>query len=98
MMSNMTRFKVCSWMAGCMFLFGVSGLNAQDTLQLEGLVVYSGNPVPGVSISIEGSSMLPKVTDQGGEFTIPVPADGAWLIVSPTGEFKGRANLCEKSN
>ena len=62
---------------------------AQDTITVKGLVLSNGNkPVADVSISIEGSSQLPVVTDSAGEFSIETGARDNWIIVSPTGNYK----------
>ncbi len=74
-----------------LLMTGMAGLNAQDTVLFKG-VIWSGirKPVPNVSVSVEGSSQLPVVTDTSGMFELPVPRGGAWINVSPTGAFKRR--------
>ncbi|MCK4746930.1 MAG: hypothetical protein KAT15_07845, partial [Bacteroidales bacterium] len=62
---------------------------AQEPYALKGLVLSGGKePVPNVSISIEGSSQLPVVTDTTGEFSIDTISANDWIIVSPTGNYK----------
>ncbi len=68
-----------------------SALLAQETLEVEGVVISGGEPVPEVSVSVVGSSMLPVVTDSLGKFTLLVPSGDSWLIFSPTGELKRRS-------
>lgn len=70
---------------------GLSELIAQDTTIVKG-VIKSGldEPVPDVSVSIEGSSMLPVVTNASGEFSLLAASGSVWLIVSPTGDWKKR--------
>lgn len=72
-------------------LTGSYALHAQDTLVVKGVVkAGGGDPVPNVALSIEGSSMLPVITDSTGLFTLKVPSGSAWIIVSPTGAWKHR--------
>ncbi|MFO7935256.1 MAG: SusC/RagA family TonB-linked outer membrane protein [Bacteroidales bacterium] len=74
-----------SWM-----LVTVNLLVAQDsTIMVRGTVLSSsGKPVSDVTVSIEGSSEIPVVTDQSGKFTLQSPSGDVWIIVSPTGGFK----------
>lgn len=68
-----------------------AGLLAQDSLLVRG-IIRSGwkKPLPNVSVSIEGSAMLPVVTDQAGAFEIPATAGNDWLIISPAAGYKPR--------
>jgi TonB-linked SusC/RagA family outer membrane protein len=71
--------------SGCMHL------EAQDTTMVTGVIKSSRNePVPDVSVSIEGSSMMPVVTGEDGTFTIPSVTGKEWLIISPAADFKMR--------
>jgi len=68
-----------------------SSLLAQDTLTVTGIVKSSlQQPVANVSVSVEGSTMLPVVTDSSGAFTLQVESGNDWLIISPTGDLKMR--------
>lgn len=91
MMTN--AMKRTSQIVTLLFLLvlGSSELIAQDTTIVKG-VIRSGldEPVPNVSVSIEGSSMLPVVTNDSGEFSLSVVSGNAWIIVSPTGDWKNR--------
>ena len=72
-------------MAGPVFL------KAQDTLLVKGVVRSTGNrPVANVAVSIEGSVLLPVVTDSTGTFEIPSTSGKEWLIFDPAGDFKER--------
>ena len=63
----------------------------QDTLLVKGIILSgTNNPVPDVSVSIEGSSQLPVVSDQEGAFMLKASSGEVWLIVSPTGGFKSK--------
>lgn len=66
-------------------------LLAQDTLLVRG-VIRSGlnRPVPNVSVSVEGSSMLPVVTNDSGEFSLQAAGGSEWIIISPAGDLKER--------
>jgi TonB-linked SusC/RagA family outer membrane protein len=64
-------------------------IKAQDTLVIRGVILSQfGKPVPNVSVSIEGLSLLPAVTDEKGEFSVKAISGEEWIIVSPTGEYK----------
>ena len=64
-------------------------IHAQDTITVKGVVLSNGNkPVANVSISIEGSILLPVVTDSTGEFIMETVARDNWIIVAPTGNYK----------
>lgn len=67
------------------------GLSAfsQDGFPLKGVIVSQSNdPVSNVSVSVEGSTMMPVVSNVSGEFELEAPSGNEWLIISPTGEFK----------
>lgn len=66
-------------------------LLSQDTTVVRGVVrSSSGAPVPNVSIGVEGSSLLPVVTDSSGAFEILSVSGDEWLVVAPASEFKQR--------
>ncbi len=72
-------------------IFSVSLAHSQDSLQVRGIILSgSSDPVPDVSVSVEGSSQLPVVSDTEGEFTLEAPSGDVWIIVSPTGRFKSK--------
>ncbi len=83
-----------------LLIFGVSLAHSQDTLLVKGIVLSgTSDPVPGVAVSIEGSSQRPVVTDTEGEFTLKASSGDVWLIISPTGGFKSkRVYLNNRSN
>ena len=74
---------------------------AQDAVQIEGTVENErGDPLSGISISLEGVLTDPVVTDSTGEFLFSVPPGQQWLIISPAEVYKtkriylnGRENL-----
>ncbi|MEN8227107.1 MAG: SusC/RagA family TonB-linked outer membrane protein [Bacteroidota bacterium] len=71
--------------------YGSGLLHAQDTIMVEGVIISRINePVPNVAVSIEGSAMLPVVTDDSGRFRLSAPSGDDWIIISPTGAFKKR--------
>ncbi len=71
--------------------YGSVMLHAQDTILVEGVVRSRINePVPNVSVSIEGSAMLPVITNDSGEFQLLSSNGGNWIIISPTGDYKMR--------
>ena len=66
-------------------------VRAQDSVQIEGMVLTDLNqPLTGVSVNIEGSANLPSVTNELGEFSLMSASNDAWLIVSPTGNYKAK--------
>jgi TonB-linked SusC/RagA family outer membrane protein len=70
-------------------LFSSILAQAQDSLLVRGVILsHNSEPVPNVSISIEGSFMLPVVTSETGEFSLNASTGNEWLIVSPTGDYK----------
>ena len=70
---------------------GTGQLCAQDTILVKGVVRTTNNrPVSNVAVSIEGSSLLPVVTDTTGTFEIPSTTGKEWLIIDPAGEYKQR--------
>lgn len=73
----------------CFLLSAVNVLTAQDTLNIEGIVLSgAGRPVPDVTIGFEGSAELPVVTGESGEFSLLAPSGDGWLIVSPMSGFR----------
>lgn len=74
---------------------------AQDSLLVRGTVVnMSGEPVPNVSVGVEGSMDFPAVTNESGSFSLLVPTEKEWLNIEPSSDYKskriylgGRENL-----
>ena len=65
--SSLMRYKVF-FIAAVMLASGFQ-LLSQDTTMVRGMVrSSSGDPVPNVSIGVEGSSLLPVITDSTGTF------------------------------
>lgn len=70
-------------------IIGVSTIFAQDSLRVKGVVVNAANqPLPNVSVGIEGSFELPVVTNDAGEFNLLAPTGNEWINVSPEGNYK----------
>ncbi|MGC9342662.1 MAG: TonB-dependent receptor plug domain-containing protein, partial [Bacteroidales bacterium] len=62
---------------------------SQDTFLVKGVVVSQSNePLANVSVSVEGSVMMPVVTNDSGEFELKAPSGSEWLIINPTGNYK----------
>lgn len=78
---------------------GVVSLKGQDTTLVRGVIqTPSGEPIPNVSVSIEGSTMLPVVTDEAGAFEIASSSGDEWLIISPVAVFKKRRIFLNNRN
>jgi len=74
-----------------LLILGTSLAYTQDTLVIKGLILSgSSEPVPDVSVSVEGSSQRPVVSDSEGTFTLKALSGEVWLIVSPAGGYKGK--------
>ena len=70
---------------------GCIPLKAQDTTMVSGVIKSTRNePIPDVSVSIEGSSLMPVVTGEDGTFTIPSVTGTERLIISPAADYKIR--------
>lgn len=61
------------------FLFGMSGLWAQATVKGKVTDASSGDPLPGVAVSVKGTT-VGMFTDQDGAYTLDVP-DGFGVLV-----------------
>ena len=78
-------------------LFHIISARAQDTIIIKGVVLSTANePVPNVSISVEGSSSLPVVTDESGKFSLKTTSGEGWLVISPTGDYKRKRVFINK--
>lgn len=72
-----------------MLLLGVLTLKAQDSTLVSGTVVSPEyDPVPNVSVSVEGSRDLPAFTNEAGKFTVKLPSGSQWLSVAPAEGYK----------
>lgn len=88
--TNIRHRKGFLWLA-LAIASGLTQLYAQDTTLVRGTIKTSGNePIPDVSVSIEGSSLLPVVTGEDGAFSIPSVSGEEWLIISPVAGYKKR--------
>jgi len=84
---TLMRYKVF-FIAAVMLASGFQ-LLSQDTTMVRGMVrSSSGDPVPNVSIGVEGSSLLPVITDSTGTFEIRSVSGDEWLVVAPASGFK----------
>ena len=80
--------KTVILLASIVFIPGIS-VKSQDTLFIKGAVLTTANePVPNVSVNIEGSTALPVVTDESGNFSLASESGDVWLVVYPTGDYK----------
>jgi len=62
---------------------------AQDSTLVKGRVMASNQePLQNVSISIEGSSQLPVLTNENGEFQVKSTRGSDWIFVDPPNDFK----------
>ncbi len=94
----MKRLSKISTFMKCKALFIVAllmtswvSLISQDTTMVSGVIRSgSGQPISGVSVSIEGSSMLPVVTSDSGTFEIQSFTGDEWLIISAVSGYKMR--------
>ncbi|MDX9882116.1 MAG: SusC/RagA family TonB-linked outer membrane protein [Prolixibacteraceae bacterium] len=63
-------------------------VQGQDTLLVKGMLTgIDSKPVPGVSVSIEGSAE-PAITDETGKFMVVSPTRFAWMLISPVDKYK----------
>ena len=82
------------------FVLHVFSIHAQDTIVVNGVILSNNNqPIPNVSVSIEGTSLLPVVTNEAGKFSLKTTSGEGWIIISPTSDYKKkRAFLNNKDN
>ncbi len=63
----------------------------QDSLRVTGTVKGdSGEPVEGVSVSVEGVLGTPAVTDENGQFQVTTPGGDAWIMINPVDTYKSK--------
>jgi TonB-linked SusC/RagA family outer membrane protein len=92
-MNNLLTFKIpVKALLLIVFVLSVcSGLQAQDSIQVKGIIVNGADePVTGVAVSVEGSFALPVITDTDGKFTLKTASGTNWLIIAPQGEYKDK--------
>ena len=66
----------------------VSSPASRDTV-IKGVILSTANqPVAGMSVSIEGSNLLPVITNDSGQFRITSGSEQNWILVSTTGNYK----------
>ncbi len=64
---------------------------AQNIYKVRGIVTGINNkPVSNVSISAEGVSDNPVITNETGAFTLEVPDKNVWLLIRPVGNYKSQ--------
>ena len=91
MMTRMMKRNILRPLIFFLLITGTYALSAQDTLVVNGVVKGGGGvPLSNVALSVEGSMMLPVITDSTGAFTLEAPSGSSWIIVSPTGAWKSR--------
>jgi len=72
-----------------MLLMGIFMLQAQDSLVVTGTIISPEfEPVPNVSVSVEGSREMPAFTNEAGEFSITAPSGKVWIGIAPAANFK----------
>jgi len=72
-----------------LLIMSLLSLQAQDTTLVNGIILsYTNQPIEEVTVSIDGSSELPVVSDSKGEFTVKSTSVDDWIIISPTGRYK----------
>ncbi|MBN2805704.1 MAG: SusC/RagA family TonB-linked outer membrane protein [Prolixibacteraceae bacterium] len=70
-------------------IFTLFTLQAQESLVVNGTIVSPEfEPVPNVSVSVEGSTEMPAFTNEAGEFTINAPSGNVWLSIAPASSYK----------
>ena len=73
------------------FLMAMFTVLAQDTLLITGVVLNENDqPVPNVSVGVEGSMIMPVVTNDSGTFVLKAVTGNCWLNISPSGNYKTR--------
>ncbi len=87
------RYKIKTqkhaWMILLIFYLAALSAHAQVEFEVKGTVVsQNDSPVAQVTISVEGSTAMPVVTDEEGRFELVAPSGEEWLMVSPAGPFK----------
>lgn len=90
---NKQRPRVLIAFAICMALFTSlhRSVYAQDSTLVKGMVVnMSDEPLPNVSIGIEGSMEFPAVSNESGEFSLIIPSGSDWLNIEPSGDYKSK--------
>lgn len=91
MMTRMMKRNILKPLIFFLLITGTYTLSAQDSLVVNGMVKGGGGvPISDVALSVEGSAMLPVITDSTGAFTLVAPSGSSWIIVSPTGAWKPR--------
>lgn len=76
-----------------LFVLVCASVNAQsrDTITVKGKVVNGVNePLPNVSVAVEGAIELPSVTDGSGEFTLKATSGYEWLNIEPSSGYKSK--------
>lgn len=78
-------------MITAVFILSFLSLDAQDSILVRGKIVNASNePLPNVSVSIEGSFDLPAVTDHEGRFEVKAGSGNAWLIIAPPSGYNNK--------
>lgn len=65
--------------------------SAQDTIRVDGTILDErGEPLEGISISLEGILADPVISDSIGKFQLTSPSTHQWLIISPVDRYKSK--------
>ncbi len=76
---------------GLMLIIPVQFTWTQDTITIGGRVLNGNNqPVANAAVGIEGSTELPAVTSETGDFEIKTISGNRWLNISPPSEYKSK--------
>ncbi|MBS3776848.1 MAG: TonB-dependent receptor [Bacteroidales bacterium] len=76
-----------------------AGLTASAQMQISGTVTNAetGEPVPGVSVVVEGQTTIGTSTDMGGNYSLQVPSDAETLVFSFVGMQRVEADIDGRS-
>ena len=92
----MSQIKTLFWIAALASVLHCQGQSVNrkgedSTGSLSGVVLNGrGNPVGGVSVSIEGALSSPEITDSTGSFTLSLGSSPAWILVSPVDRYNSQ--------
>ena len=82
------RFSLC----GLLLTFGGTFAIAQQGEEVTGrLISTGGKPVSDVTVSFDGNTAAPAVTDSTGSFSLTVPDGNVWLTITPIAGYKSKS-------
>ncbi len=75
-----------------LFSINIVSQGQQNGYTLDGKIVGDNKqPVQGVSVSIDGVSGDPSITDENGSFELKVPSGDVWLIIQPVSGYQNKS-------